>query len=220
MAGPDGSHSISAVNRDTERRQYTIYEIRKHSERVLLGCAGGVRRNAHEGTDRGTNAGFQSLGGGLGLRSARGACFPVHCLVAAGMAIQIAFGSMKTVRRIFLLLVLAAVSPALAAAQTDAQYDKAAHRLDVISKRIETWLAAKQKVDCEVPEACDYVGKFRAAQKAWSDWVDAEFAYENYGYGGAGTVVSNALTAYRIAPMDARARKLEQDYQRMQKGNW
>ena len=113
-----------------------------------------------------------------------------------------------------MLLAFAAIPPAFA----DASYDKAARRLDAISQHIETWLTAKQKADCAVPQACDYVGKFRTAQKAWSDWVDAEFAYENYEYGGAGSVVSDALMSYRIEPMNARARKLEQDYQRMQKG--
>jgi hypothetical protein len=118
-------------------------------------------------------------------------------------------------RWIFVLLALAVTPPAFA----DAQYDKVARRLDAISQRIETWLAAKQKADCAVPEACDYVAKFRAAQKAWSDWIDAEFAYENYEYGGAGSVVSNALMSYRIEPMNARARKLEQDYQMMKTGH-
>jgi hypothetical protein len=117
-------------------------------------------------------------------------------------------------RLIFVLFMLAAIPPAFA----DAQYDKAVRRLEAINQRIETWLTAKQKADCAVPEACDYVAKFRAAQKAWSDWIDAEFAYENYEYGGAGSVVSNALMSYRIEPMNARAHKLEQDYQMMKKG--
>lgn len=100
----------------------------------------------------------------------------------------------------------------VAVAASDDDYDRARKSLDTVKVQI-TRLLKQQEKDC-LP-TCHYVQRFSDAQKAWEEWVEAEFLYENYEMGGAGSVMGRMLTDYRTEQMNLRVEKLTHDLQSM-----